>query len=157
MVAPLLILLMFGSIELGYYILNEQSLENATRSAARYAARLPLAESYSCDPPTVTSEAQSKIVNVAVTGKVDPSATDPKALPFGTADQPCSTGGTSLSVTVRCVSKDEYPGLWRGYDGDIPVVKVAGAVRYRPLFAPIAFESGALCVRSDSETPVIGL
>lgn len=158
MVAPMLIILLFGSVELGHYFLAEHSLANQTRNAARYAARLPLVENYSCESSTpITATAEADIIDVATTGKVNPTTTDPKRLPFGDTDTGCSEGAAPLDVTVRCVPQEDYPGLWRGYDGDIPVVQVTGAIRYRPLFGPIGFASDALCLRAKHEMPVIGL
>jgi len=157
LVTPMLLILMFGSVELGNYFMNEHALVKQVRDGARYASRLPLTASYSCDPATVTSAAETQVIDVTKTGQVGVSATTPKRMPFKAGDGACGKEGATVTVTVRCVDKDLYPGLWRGYDGDIPVVKVAGKVAYRPAWAPIGFQSANLCLRAESEMPVIGL
>ena len=44
LVAPLLILLMFASVDAGNYFLSEHVVDKAVRDAARYAARLPFTD-----------------------------------------------------------------------------------------------------------------
>ena len=41
MATPLLLVLLIGTFELGYYFLSEHVVQKAVRDAARYAARLP--------------------------------------------------------------------------------------------------------------------
>jgi hypothetical protein len=68
LVAPMLIVLMFGSFELGNYFLSEHVVVKAVRDGARYASRMPIA-AYSC-PATVDSTVNGQIRNVTRTGQV---------------------------------------------------------------------------------------
>src|SRR5687767_4506400 len=66
---PLLLILLFGSFELGYYFLSEHVVQKAVRDAARYASRLPMSSYPSCDPVTgVTAAAREDIQKLARTG-----------------------------------------------------------------------------------------
>src|SRR5690348_6628430 len=71
LVTPLLLALLFGSVELGNFFMSEHALEKQVRDGARYAARLPLAAAYSC-PNVVFADAgaTNNIINVTETGAV---------------------------------------------------------------------------------------
>jgi hypothetical protein len=98
------------------------------------------------------SDATTKIVNVARTGSVDGSAGGRFAASFWTA---CDN--EPVSVTMRCVAKGDYGGIYAGLDGDIPVVTVSADVAYPSLFNAIGFNSVGLCLRAQSEAAVAGL
>ena len=69
LVTPLLLVLMFGTFELGYFFLSEHVVQKAVRDAARYAARLPMASYPSLHGPPRTPKRQSG--KVARTGRPD--------------------------------------------------------------------------------------
>src|SRR6184192_1907937 len=69
---PLLLALMFGSVELGNYFLSEHVVQKAVRDASRFAARLPLTDYPSCTVPS-GGTAEQQVKNVARTG--DPAGT----------------------------------------------------------------------------------
>ena len=155
MVAPLLIILMFGSMELGNYFLDQHAVAKQVHDGARFASRLTLASSYNC-PGTVFEDASAttKIVNVTKTGSVDGTATGRFDSTFWA---PCTAGGTPVTVTLRCVDKSLYSGVYTGLGGNIPVVKVSANLAYPSLFGALGFNSSALCLRADSEAAVAGL
>src|SRR5215212_4883914 len=75
---PLLIALMFGSMELGNYFLTEHGVSKQVRDGARYASRLTLANPYTCSPDDLATvfedpDAEANIINVTKTGSVDGS------------------------------------------------------------------------------------
>ncbi|WP_084607478.1 TadE/TadG family type IV pilus assembly protein [Sphingomonas jaspsi] len=154
MVLPLLLVLMFGSAELGNYFLDEHGLVKQVRDGARYAARLPLEANYTC-PSTVSSSAQSLITNVTRTGTVTGSGTQGR---FNSAywTRNCGSGTQTLTITVRCVSNDDYDGIYQSLTGDIPVVKVSAAIGYRSVLGTLGLPTANLCLRAESEAPVIG-
>lgn len=154
LVSPLLIIMMFGSAELGNYFLDQHAVSKQVRDGARFASRLTLADDYECpDKVFQDSDATNKIVNVTKNGSTDGGATGRFPDSFWA---PC--GSTSaVTVEMRCVDKNLYGGIYTGLDGDIPVVKVKAAVAYPSLFGNVAFNAGALCLRAESETAVAGL
>ena len=155
LVTPLLIILMFGSMELGNYFLDQHAVSKQVHDGARFASRMTLASTYNC-PAMVFEDtaATTKIVNVTKTGSVDGTATGRFGSAFWT---PCTTGGTAVAVTLRCVDKTLYSGVYTGLGGNIPVVKVSANVAYPSLFGAVGFSTTGLCVRAESEAAVAGL
>lgn len=158
-VMPMLVILMFGSMELGNLFLTEHAVTKQVRDGARYASRLTLDADYSCaagdDLSTIfeDGDAGEKIVNVTQTGSVDRTATGRFPDGFWTA---CATG-EPVAVTIRCVDKDDYGGIYAGLDGDIPIVSVSASVAYPSLFSTLGFNTTGMCVRAASEVAVAGL
>ena len=150
LVAPFLILLMFLSVEMGNYMMTEQAVAKQVRDGARYAARRPITD-YTCGQPVV-DPAKSDIIKVTQTGSVDGTATGRFPAAFWT--NACSPATKSVSVTLRCVPKANYSGVWAGLGTDIPVVKVSADVPYTDLFG---ISLKGLCMHASSEAPVTGL
>lgn len=155
MIAPLLIILMFGSMELGNYFLDVHAVSKQVSDGARFASRLPLASVGNC-PSTVfeDTDANTKIANVTKTGSVDGTASGRFASNFWTA---CGGATSAVTVSMRCVDKSLYGGVYTGLAGNIPVVKVSADIAYPSLFGAIGFDPSSLCVRAESEAAVIGL
>jgi hypothetical protein len=159
LIAPMLIILMFGSVELGNYFLTEHAVTKQVRDGARSASRLTLADDYSCAPGSDLSsiykdaDADEKIINVTETGSVDGSASGR----FNDGFWAACTAGEPVTVSVRCVDKDSYGGIYQTLDGDIPVVAVSASVAYPSLFGAIGFPAADLCLNAQSEAVVAGL
>lgn len=156
LVTPMLLILMFGSVELGNFMLTQHAVTKQVRDGARYASRLTLAETgYSC-PATVFNDAAATadIVNVTKTGSVDGTATGRFASSFWAA---CPGSAQAVSVSIRCVNKASYSGIYSTLDGDIPVVSVNADVAYPSLFGALGFNTTGLCIHTKSESAVYGL
>ena len=165
MVTPFLLTLMFGAVELGNLFMDEHALEKQVRNGARYASRLEIDENYSC-PATVFADADyaAKVINVPKHGVVDGSG-NPRWTGYWA--RPCAGqgGGQTLTVSVRCVDKDQIDvgntgnsGIYSTLGGTtIPVVKVEGAVRYRSVIATLGFDVADMCLTAESEIPVQGI
>jgi hypothetical protein len=154
LIVPVLIALMYASMELGNYFLVQHAVTKHVRDGARYASRMTLAEDYAC-PGKVFADSGfgTTVQNVTRTGSVDGSATGRFPATFWAgcgAAQP-------VTVSVRCVPKTGYAGIYSGLDGDIPVVKVSAAVNYASLFGTFGFNTANFCMRAESETAVAGL
>jgi Flp pilus assembly protein TadG len=152
LIAPLLITLMFGSMELGNYFLNEHAVVKAVRDGSRYAARVPIT-SYTCASGATTGSItglETEIKNLTRTGSVDGAA----APRLGYWDS-----NSTITVSVRCVPKASYGGTFSPLLGEIPVVKVSAAVPYAngSLFNYIGFASNGLYLRAESEAAVMGI
>jgi Flp pilus assembly protein TadG len=153
LVLPALLALLFGSAELGNYFLDEHGLVKQVRDGARYAARIPLEANYTC-PSTVSPAAQTLITNVTRTGTVTGTGNGRFNANYWTRN--CGSATQTLTITVRCVSKDDYDGIYQSLDSDIPVVKVSAAIGYRSLLGSLGFPTTNVCLRAESEAPVIG-
>lgn len=156
LVLPMLLALMFGSFELGNYFLSEHALQKAVRDAARYAARLPMAD-YDCSAGTVDTTAQTNIQEVARFG--DPTGTADGA----TARLAGWTADTMATVSLSCddtstgysfVDNGIYTDFPDG--GAAPVATVSATVPYTSLFGTYVFGSTTVNLNSASQAAVIG-
>lgn len=166
LVAPMLIILMFGSFELGNYFMSEHALAKAVRDGARFASRLP-ASTYSCPSggtdgsagtfATGTSGLQSQIKNVTRTGSIDGSATP--RLSYWTAAQETTAApsGSPITLTITCRLATSFTGVFSGLPGNVPVVTVAADVRYPSLFGQLGLSDANLRLQSQSQAPVMGI
>lgn len=146
LVTPLLVILMFGSFELGNYFLSEHVVAKAVRDGARYASRRSFT-SFTC-PGTVDQDVQTKTINLTRTGQIT----------GGTARLVDWTNPNTVTVTLSCttISGGNYAGIYRGMD-NLPKVKVSATVPYRSLFNNLGFTSSTLNMVSESEAAVQGL
>jgi hypothetical protein len=154
LVAPLLIALLFGSVETGNYFMDEHAVAKSVRDGARFGSRLPITD-YTC-PGTVNGTlAETPIRNVTETGSVDKTGTGRFPSSFWTKKCAGAPDGVdSVSVKLRCVPKASYSGVWAGLGTDIPVVTVSADVSYTSLFG---VSPAGLCMHATSEAPVSGL
>ena len=163
LVAPLLIVLMFGAAEVGNLFMDQHALDKQVHDGARFAARLELNSAYDC-PDTVfaAADADDQIVNVTKNGAVSGDG-NPRWDSSYWARQ-CGTD-PSVSVAIRCVAKSDidtddsgYTGVYTSLAGtEIPVVTVSAAVRYRPVLAALGIQDTNICLRAQSEAAVQGL
>lgn len=156
MILPLLLVLFFGTFELGNLFLTQHALSKQVRDGVRYATKLTLAEDYTCGSNVYESAtAEQDIINVTKRGSLD----DTVPGTFYEAYWSTSCSGEPVRVTFRCVDKGTtYAGVYQQLDGQIPVVRVASNVIYRPiLINAIGFANRGICLRASAEAPVIGL
>ncbi|ALR20426.1 TadE/TadG family type IV pilus assembly protein [Sphingobium baderi] len=162
LVTPLLIILMFGSVELGNYFLSEHVVVKAVRDGARYAGRLGFSN-YSCSSASTENTPGGSVVantrNLVRTGQVT----------GGTSRLAGWTSDESISVTYDCVdsastnpSNPIYSGIYSGMTY-IPVVKVAivtsgeHRLKYNSLFNDLGFAGSTLYLSASSQSAVMGL
>jgi hypothetical protein len=148
LVVPLLLALMFGSVDLGNYFLSEHVVDKSVRDAARYAARLPLSDYPSCSVPSGgTAEQQAQ--RVARFG--DPSGSGNARLVGWTAD-------SMTTVTISCETTSSWAtgGIYTDFPNGAPVVTVSTTVPYDALFGVIGLGSATLNLNAQSQAAVIG-
>lgn len=146
LVTPVLVVLMFGSFELGNYFLSEHVVVKAVRDGARYASRQGFTN-FTC-PNTVNSTVVSNIQSVTRTGAVS----------GGTNRLRGWTNNSTVTVTLSCTSVGStYSGIYKGMT-DVPVVTVAASVPYSSLFQTLGFiTSGPLSLNAQSQSAVMGI
>lgn len=145
LVTPLLMILLFGAMELGRYFLDEHVVAKAVRDGARYAARLPFADYAGC---ALSSDAEDKTRNVTRTGQV--ASGGPARLHYWTSP-------ATVTVSVSCDTSGTYEGIYKGAATGAPVVTVVAAVPYTPLFNAIGFNVTGLSLNSRSQAAVTGI
>jgi hypothetical protein len=162
LITPLILMLMVGSFELGNLFLDQHTLEKQVQDGARFASRLEIAKTYSC-PGTVYQDVNATTQIIKVTK--DETVTGSGNARWGTYWTRTCTGDTqTVQVSLRCVPKTAldsgssgFTGIYTGLNGDIPVVKVAAAVKYRSVLAALGFNAGNICLKAESEAAVQGL
>jgi Flp pilus assembly protein TadG len=162
LVTPMLIILMFGAMELGKYFLDEHVVVKSVREGARYAARQSLTK-LSCTggTPTVDATVEGQIKNVVRTGIPDPvnDTTDPPRVWYWPTF--ASNAGT-VTVTLTCYdnsgggSTTVYNGVYQDMT-NFPRVTVTAAVPYTPLLGSIGFSATGLHLRSTEQAAVMGI
>lgn len=151
MVAPLLILIMFSSLELGKYFWDEHLVLKAVRDGARFAARQSFA-TMPCGGPA-TNETQIK--NLVRFGKTTVTGSDRPRLHYWSTNN-------NITVTITCYANAGVDGA-RVYDGiytsrpNVPVVRVAAAVPYTPVVGSFGFNVTGLTLNAYSESTVFGI
>ena len=158
LVVPLLVILMFGSFELGRYFLDEHVVVKAVRDGARYASRQGSAD-YSCTGPTASASgaAVTRTQNIVRFGKPVVTDSDVPRLRYWGAT---SDGQPSVRVTVSCpaalIGTETLTGIYAGKT-NVPVVEVAAVVEYDSLFGLFGFGGGVLDVTAESRSAVMGI
>lgn len=152
---PLLLVILFGAFELGYYFMSEHVVLKSVRDAARYAARLPMTDGttmyFDCSGPSVDGSTQQKIQRVARFG--DPDGTTGARLLGWTADN-------MTTVTLACDTDVTHSyvnqGVYTEFPDGVPVVTVSASVPYPTLFGMIGLGNSSMMLNAQSQAAVFG-
>jgi Flp pilus assembly protein TadG len=152
LVLPLLLALLFGSVELGNYFYNEHILIKAVRDGARFAARQDMSYFTTCSGSpggTVVTDTQ----NVVKTG----------LLSGGTNRMPFT--GATINVTVACtktLGSTTLGGIYTnvvnnsGAAVGAPVVTVTATVPYTSLLKSFGFTGVGYNLYATQQAAVAG-
>lgn len=146
LVTPFLILLMFGSLEMGHYFYSQHVVVKAVRDGARFASRQGF-DDFTC-PSQIDSTVTTDTKNVTRTNQVASG---------GDARLPGWTDNSSVVVSLSCDSSVAYQhSMYEGLTA-VPVVKVTATVPYKSLFSMIGFGSGSgITLVASSQAAVMG-
>ena len=151
LVAPLLLTLMFGSLEVGKYVWDEHIILKGVRDGARFASR----QSFATMPCGGSATNEAQIKNLVRFGKTTVTGTDKPRLHYWTSN-------STITVTIECYANAGADGA-RIYDGiysarpNVPIVKVTAAVPYTPIVGSLGFNASGLSLNAYSESTVFGL
>ena len=147
LVLPLLLLIMFSSLELGYYFLNEHRLAEAVRNGARFAARQSFSNYTACSGApggNVVSDTRNVVMNGYLSG--------------GTVITP-NVQAADVNVSTSCLSiagGQTMTGIYAGRPGGAQKVTVAASVNYKPVISAFGFTGIGLKLNAKSEAAVAG-
>ena len=155
LVTPILLLLLFGSMEIGNYFYNEHVLVKGVRDGARYAARQAFANYTTCtgSPPQTVIDSTKQLVR---TGQLS-GGTD--RLPRWT------DAATEFTITISCKTAVGTTGMSGIYSGvtnaggaavGAPIITVSASLPYRPLVAPFGIGTG-LELNASQQAAVMGI
>lgn len=149
---PLLIILMFGSFELGNYFWSEHKIVKSVRDGARFAGR----QSFTTFPCTAgstsiispTSGKGQEIDNLVRFGKLNVGVNDKSIIKNWT---------TPVVIEVTCAPAATYSGIYNGMESNVPVVRITATTAYPSLFSSLGFESEGLSLIAQSQSAVMGI
>ena len=141
---PLLVMLLMGTFEGGYFLWNEHKVVKGVRDGARYAARQDFSD-FTCSSDTIDSTVVSNVKNLTRTGTADGSGND--AVPGWTNDD--------ITVTLSC-DDTTSTGIYADV-GTAPRVTVSASVAYPSLFGSLGFNTGSLHLNASAQSAVMGL
>ena len=155
LVLPLLLVILFGSLELGNYFMNEHTLVKAVRDGARFAARQSFTSYTSCSGSpggTVVADTRNIVMNGYLSG--------------GSIVTP-NIQASDISVTASCKSTangQTMSGIYAGRDvdgdtqDDALIVTVSASVSYRPILSSaFGFSGVGMTLNAASEAAVAGM
>lgn len=151
---PIMVIILLGMFEGGYFLYSEHKVVKGVRDGARYAARQEFAN-YDCTSTNLTSTTvRDEIRNVTVFGHPSPTTdldnvTDVPAVPGWDP-------ATDVAVTVSC-DAGTTTGLYASFTAGAPRVTVAATVDYVPLFGMIGFDASNLDLKAEAEAAVMGI
>lgn len=132
---PVLVLLLFGTMEIGRAVSDYQAVVKGVRDASRYVTRLTAVTCPAAGPYTLAGTAAAQAANMAMAGMVaSPAATD---LPLN-----YWTDASTVGVIVDCID-NPLNGGERTYGGIyaaqpfVPKVTVTADVPLIPLFGDL--------------------
>lgn len=154
LVLPLLLVILFGSLELGNYFMNEHTLIKAVRDGARFAARQSFTNYTACSGSpggTVVADTRNVVMNGYLSG--------------GSIVTP-NIQATDIDVTTSCKSTaggQAMSGIYIGRDvdgdtqDDAQIVTVSASVNYRPILASYGFSGVGMTLNAASQAAVAGM
>jgi len=158
LVLPLLLVILFGSVELGNYFMDEHTLLKAVRDGSRFAARQNFSNYPACSgEPTGTVPGDTR--NVVMNGY----------LSGGSAITP-NIAATDITLTVSCaatVNGQDMVGIYRSRfggtcdgstaNGCAQVITVSAAVPYRSVLGSLGFSGVGMTLNASSQAAVAGI
>ena len=164
LVMPFLLVILFGSVELGNYFMNQHTLVKAVRDGARFAARQGFTNYTGCsgNVPTPGSAGSANENTKLIVRKGTLDSTAPDLLPnWSTA---------TFSATVSCVASvngQQMLGIYRSRfgstcngvaaNGCAQVVTVTASLTYLPILRVFGFNGIGLHLNATSQAAVAGI
>lgn len=153
LVAPLLCVILVGSVELGSFFYNEHILEKAVRDGARYAARQSFTYFESggaCADPT----------DATMVGNV--KALVRTSLLSGGSDRFANIDDSDITLTTSCKitqgTQSMVNGIYKGKATGAPIITVSANVDYSPVIgAAFGFSGVGFHLNASQQAAVMGI
>lgn len=158
LVLPLLLILLFGSLELGNYFMDQHSLVKAVRDGARFAARQSFENYSGCTGApggTVVDDTRNLVMNGYLSGGA-PLTPNISASDI-TLDVSCesSVDGQDMLGIYRSRFGGNCDGV--AANGCAQIVTVVASVPYRPIVSAFGFTGIGMHLNASSEAAVTGI
>lgn len=153
LVLPLLVVLLFGSIELGNYFRSEHILLKGVRDGAVFAARQDLIVNYNCaaGTPTPPVGVTNTTKNLVRTGEL---AGGSDLLPLW------DDGSASFNLAVSCQTAaggTALSGIYRINGNNVPVITVSADLPYQSVLGLIGLSALDLRLKAAQQSVATGI
>ena len=146
---PLLLVLIWGPIEIGNYFLDEHMLVKGVRDGATYAAHQDITK-FNCTNNTIDATVVSNTQNLVRSGELS-----------GGTDRLRNWGSATFSMTLNCVTQAGTTTLGGIYSfntgGKVPVITVTASVPYSPILGNLGFRPATLGLNASQQATVMGI
>jgi Flp pilus assembly protein TadG len=158
LVLPLLLVILFGSVELGNYFMNEHTLIKAVRDGARFAARQNFDNYTSCSgEPGGTVVDDTK--NIVMNGYLSGGSTITPNISAGDISLDVSCHATADGEDMLGIYRSRFGGTCDGStaNGCAQVVTVTARVPYRFILGSFGFSGIGKTLNASSQAAVTGI
>lgn len=157
LITPLLLTIMFGSVEMGNYFMNEHALIKAVRDGARFAARKPFTNFSGCSATAtdVPATLKSDVLTLVRKGTLDSTKAD-RLMNWDDAKVSFSVKSTCATSASGQTFGGIYSGNSVGTANAGPVVIVSAVVPYRPILGYKLIGLN-LNLRANEQAAVVGI
>jgi Flp pilus assembly protein TadG len=146
---PLLLVLIWGPIEIGNYFMDEHMLVKGVRDGATYAAHQDITK-FNCTNNTIDATVVSDTQNIVRSG----------ALSGGT-DRLRNWGSATFNMTLNCTTTAGTTTLGGIYSfntgGLVPVITIDATVPYSPVLGNLGFRPATLSMNAKQQATVMGI
>ena len=146
---PLLLVLIWGPLEIGNYFMSEHMLIKGVRDGATYAAHQDITN-YSC-PNTIGGTVVADTKNMVRSGQLS-----------GGSDRLRNWGSATFTMTLRCVTQSTNGTTLGGIyalntGGQVPIITIDATVPYSPILGNLGFRPATLSMSASQEATVMGI
>jgi Flp pilus assembly protein TadG len=158
LVIPFLLAIMFGSVEIGNYFMNEHALIKAVRDGSRFAARQNFTNYTGCSGApggTVVDDTRNVVMNGYLSGG---SVITPN-ISAGDITLTVSCAATAGGQNMLGIYRSRFGGTCGGAaaSGCAQVVTVSATVDYRSVLGSFGFSGVGMTLNASSQAAVTGI
>lgn len=146
LMVPLLVLLVFGAIEVGHYFYSEHMVIKGVRDGARFASRQSFADVNCTTGSTIPTTVETAIKEVTRTGQVA----------NGTPRVSTWTSNAQVVVAKTCAISDYTRGIYSSQPA-APIITITAAVPYASLFAGLGVITSSYTLNATQQSAVMGI
>ena len=145
---PLLLVLIWGPLEIGNYFMDEHMLVKGVRDGAVYAAHQDISN-YNCATNSVSQTVQDNTKNMVRSGQLRAGV-----------DRLRNWGSATFTMRVDCTQAANgttLGGIYVLNGGNVPIVKVDVQVPYSPILGTLGFRPATLNLNATQQATVMGI
>lgn len=147
---PLLLVLLWGPLEIGNYFFNEHTLVQGVRDGATYAAHQDI-NKFNCATNTIDPTVVSNTQNMVRSGAIS-----------GGTDRLRNWGSATFTMTLQCVTQSDdatttLSGIYKHNGGVVPIIQLEAVVPYSSILGNLGFRPPTLSMTAKQEATVMGI